>query len=84
MNKNGLLRLIIWIVIIFFVVSGVVAFITLRDKVLGIFGGDEDRPDDGTNLNPPENGRIAGAEELENPGNQEDGFLEDVGNLLNE
>ena len=61
------MRIIVWIIILFFVVSGIVIFINLKDKIIGTLkGSDENKGySDNVNENVEDEERIVGAEEID-------------------
>jgi len=67
MHKKGFMRIIIWIIILFFVISGIVVFINLKDKIVGTLKGSDENEgySDDVNENIEDGERIVGAEELD-------------------
>ena len=61
------MRTIVWIIILFFVVSGIVVFINLKDNIIGTLKGIDENEgySDDVNKNIEDEERIVGAEEID-------------------
>lgn len=84
MNKKGFIRLIIWIIILFFVLSGIVIFINLKDKIVGTLKESDENEgySDDVNENIEDEERIVGAEEIDyRPDEEPSGDLLNGNNL---